>query len=154
MKAMRKSLQLQHLHSKMSSFASVIEVAVPPTGWITAIRKALGMSLEQLARKLSVTKQNVFDIESREKQGSVTLKSLKEIARALDMQFVYGFVPLEGSLDALIEQKARRLAKEIVLRTSNSMALEDQANGEERIEKAIEERTQIIIGQMPKILWD
>jgi len=154
MKAMRKSLQLQHLHSKMSSFASAIEVAVPPTGWITAIRKALGMSLEQLARKLSVTKQNVFDIESREKQGSVTIKSLKEIARALDMQFVYGFVPLEGSLDALIEQKARRLAKEIVLRTSNSMALEDQANGEERIEKAIEERTQIIIGQMPKILWD
>lgn len=42
---------------------------------------------------------------------------------------------LDGSLDALIERKAKALATEIVLRTSNSMKLEDQENSMYRIEK-------------------
>ena len=70
------------------------------------------------------------------------------------MQLVYGFVPNDGSLDALIEKRANQLAKEIVLRTSNTMHLEDQGNSKKRIEKAIKERAEIIKSEMPKILWD
>jgi hypothetical protein len=46
----------------------------------------------------------------------------------LDMQLVYGFVPNDGSLDALIEKRAKELATQIVMRTANTMKLEDQAN--------------------------
>jgi len=150
----KKSLQLQQLNSKMLGFASIKQIASPPTGWIKAIRTAIGMSMQQLGNKLSVSKQGILDIEKREKDGSITIKSMKEIARALDMQLVYGFVPNDGSLDALIERKAKELATQIVLRTSNTMKLEDQGNSKKRIEKAIKERAEEIKNEMPKILWD
>lgn len=150
----KKTLQLQQLNSKMLSFASLKQVAIPPTGWIKAIRTAIGMSMQQLGNKLSVSKQGILDMEKREKDGSITIKSLKEIARALDMQMVYGFVPNDGSLEALIEKRALELATKIVMRTSNTMKLEDQGNTNKRIEKAIEERAESIKSKMPKILWD
>ena len=150
----KKSLQIQQLNSKMLAFASLQRVAPPPTGWIKAIRNAIGMSMLQLGKRLSVTKQSVQDMESRERDGSVTIKALREAARALDMQLIYGFVPNDGSLEALIDRKAKELATQIVQRTSNSMKLEDQENSNQRIEKAIEERATIIKNEMPKTLWD
>jgi predicted DNA-binding mobile mystery protein A len=150
----KKSLQVQQLNSKMLAFASLQKVAPPPTGWIKAIRTAIGMSMLQLGKKLSITKQSVQDIERREKDGSVTIKALREAARALDMQLVYGFVPNDGSLEGLIDRKAKELATQIVLRTSNSMKLEDQENTKQRIEKAIQERTITVKNEMPKTLWD
>jgi len=52
------------------------------------------------------------------------------------MQLVYGFVPNDGSLDALIEKRATELATKIVMRTSNNMKLEDQVKSNERIIKS------------------
>lgn len=150
----KKSLQIQQLNSKMLAFASLQKVAPPPTGWIKAIRNAIGMSMLQLGKRLSITKQSVQDIERREKDGSISIKALRETARALDMQLIYGFVPNDGSLEALIDRKAKELATQIVQRTSNSMKLEDQENSKQRIEKAIEERAAIIKNEMPKTLWD
>ncbi|MFN0082798.1 MAG: mobile mystery protein A [Ferruginibacter sp.] len=150
----KKSLQIQQLNAKMLAFASLQKVAQPPTGWIKAIRSAVGMSMQQLGSKLSITKQSVQDIEKREKDGSISIKSLREAARVLDMQLIYGFVPNDGSLELLIERKAKELATQIVLRTSNTMKLEDQENTKSRIEKAIQERATIIKNEMPKILWD
>jgi predicted DNA-binding mobile mystery protein A len=150
----KKSLQIQQLNSKMLAYASLQKVAPPPTGWIKAIRNAIGMSMLQLGNRLSITKQSVQDIECREKDGSVTIKALREAARALDMQLVYGFVPNDGSLELLIERKAKELATQIVMRTNNTMKLEDQENTKQRIEKAIQERTTIIKTEMPKTLWD
>lgn len=150
----KKSLQLQQLNDKMLGFASLNQVAVPPIGWIKAIRTALGMSGQQLGNKLSVTKQGILDFEKREQDGSITIKALKEIGRAMGLQLVYGFVPNDGSLDALIEKRAQELATKIVLRTSNTMKLEDQGNSQKRIEKAIKERAAEIKLDMPKMLWD
>jgi len=150
----RKALEFQQLQHKMAAFSPVQKVVPPPTGWLKALRSALGMSSQQLANKLSLTRQGVLAIEQREKDGSITLKALREAATALDMQLVYGLVPKDGSLDALVERKAREMAKQIVLRTSNTMKLEDQENSRERIEKAIEERAAAIKTEMPKTLWD
>ena len=150
----KNSIQLQQLNSKMLGFASLKQVAMPPTGWIKAIRTALGMSMQQLGNKLKITKQGVLDMEKREKDGSITIRSLREIAHAMEMQLVYGFVPNDGSLDALIEKRAMELASQIVLRTANTMKLEDQANSKKRIATAIKERTASIKNEMPKSLWD
>lgn len=150
----KKSLQIQQLNSKMLVFASLKKIAMPPTGWIKAIRTAIGMSMQQLGNKLNVSKQGIMDIEKRERDGSITIKSLREIARVMDMQLVYGFAPNDGSLDALIEKRATELATQIVMRTANTMKLEDQANSKKRIETAIRERAAAIKNEMPKILWD
>ncbi|NGF57869.1 mobile mystery protein A [Parapedobacter sp. SGR-10] len=150
----KKKLQVQHLSDKMQALAPIKNIAVPPNGWIRAIRTALGMSMQQLGDKLAITKQSVQDLERREQQGSLTLKSLRQAAKALDMDLVYGFVPKDGTLELMIERKAKELAKEIVLRTSNTMKLENQKNSDYRIEKAIEERAIDLAREMPKILWD
>jgi len=150
----KNKLQIDQLESKIKFYTPLSKIAVPPTGWTKAIRMALGMSLQQLANRLNITKQSTQEIEQREMEGSISLKSLRETARALDMELVYGFVPKDGSLEALIDRKARELATKIVSRTSNTMKLEDQENSEKRILIAIEDRTNILKQQMPKVLWD
>jgi predicted DNA-binding mobile mystery protein A len=147
-------LQFQQLNEKLNQLTGLQHVIIPPIGWIKAIRNGIGMSMEQLGNKLSITKQGVMDIEKREKEGAITIKSMKEIAKAMDMQFVYGFVPNEGSLEQMIETRALEIATKIVERTFTTMKLEDQANSRKRIENAIKERATEIINKTPKILWD
>lgn len=150
----KKKLQIEQLERKLSGFSTAQKVAAPSTGWLKAVRVSLGMSLQQLADKLFITRQSAHEIEMREKEGSITLKSLRETANALDMQLVYGLVPKDGSIENLIDRKAKALATRIVSRTSNSMKLEGQENTRQRIEKAIEERTAVIKDELPKMLWD
>ena len=119
----KRKLQLEQLDRKIKGFNKAVKVTPPPTGWLKAIRLSLGMSLQQVADKLAITKQSVQEIETREKEGGITIKSLKEAANAMDMQLVYALVPKDGSLDALIERKAREMAVSIVSRTSNNMKL-------------------------------
>ncbi len=147
-------LQFQQLNEKMDKLTVLQHLIMPPIGWIKAIRNGIGMSMEQLGKKLSITKQAVMDIEKREKEGAITIKSMQEIAKVIDMKFVYGFVPNAGSLKQMIETRSLEIATKIVQRTSTSMKLEDQVNSKERIEKAIKERAAEIINKTPKILWD
>lgn len=72
----------------------------------------------------------------------------------MGMQLVYGFVPQEQSLDKILESRAKELAKRIVLRTSHTMLLEDQQLSPEDVEQSIEEQTQVLLNEMPKLLWD
>lgn len=150
----KKSLQIQQLGRKMQAYTQLQTLVPPQTGWIKAVRTAIGMSMQQLGNRLSITRQSAQEIEQREQDGSITLKSLRDAAHAMDMELVYGFVPKDGSIDRLIERRAKALAKEIVLRTSHSMRLEDQENSQERIAQAIEERAMLIAYELPKALWD
>jgi len=149
-----RTLQIDHMGQKMKVFFPAGSIVAPPTGWVKAVRTALGMSMEQLGKRLGVTRQSIHDVEQREKEGSVTIRSLSEIANALDMKLVYGFIPKDGTLDALIDRKSRELAEKIVLRTAQNMRLEAQENSAERIEKAIMERKAEIKRTMPRMLWD
>lgn len=147
-------LQLQQINQKLERFSILKDVERPSIGWIKSVRTALGISLQQLGSKKDISKQSVLSIEKREQDGTITLNALREAGDAMGLELVYGFIPKDGSLDAYIERKARELAKEIVLRSSNTMKLEDQENSNERIKKAIEERTEELIKNQPKILWD
>ncbi len=150
----KKTLQIEQLESKMKHFSKLTTLVSPPTGWVRATRLALGISLQQMAKQLKISKQRAQELEQREKEGAITIKSLSDAAEALNMKLVYGFVPLDGSIDNLIERKAKELATQIVLRTSNSMKLENQKNSEERIKKAIKDRTVELKKEIPKSLWD
>lgn len=150
----KKTLQIEQLESKMKHFSKLTTLVSPPTGWVRATRLALGISLQQMAKQLKISKQSAQELEQREKEGAITIKSLSDAAEALNMKLVYGFVPLDGSIDNLIERKAKELATQIVLRTSNSMKLENQKNSEERIKKAIKDRTVELKKEIPKALWD
>ena len=69
----KKSLQLQQLNNKMWHFATLKQVATPPTGWIKAIRTTIGMSMQQLGNKLNISKQAILDKEKREKDGFIII---------------------------------------------------------------------------------
>ena len=147
-------LQIQQIDSKVLAYQGLQKVALPSNGWIKSIRTAIGMSMQQLGNKLGITRQSVQDMERREIEGSITLKALRETGKAMDMQLVYGFIPNDGSIEKMIERRAKELAWEIVFRTNTSMVLEDQGNREERLTKAVEERAKAIVNEMPKALWD
>lgn len=149
-----KTLQIEQLDEKMQELKFLAHIFLPAKGWIRSIRKTIGMSQLQLAKKLSVTNQSIHELEKREEDGSVTLRILSDAANALDMKLVYGIVPKDGSLDALINRKANELAEKIVMRAAQTMKLEDQQVSEERIKKAIKERTESLKIELPKILWD
>ncbi len=142
------------MDKKIKAFRSLERAVVPKKGWVNSLRITLKMSLRQLAQRLKISPQSVSELEKREANGTITLKTLRDAANAMDMTLVYGFVPKGESLERMIEIKARKLAVEIVSRTSNSMRLEDQENSKIRIEKAIKSKTQEIMDAMPKYLWD
>ncbi len=118
-----RELIREQLDERISDYRGLERDTAPSRGWIYAIRQGLNMSLRQLGERLSITPQSVKDIEEREKSGSISLKALKEVARALDMHLVYGFVPKKKSLKKMIEKRAEELAMEIVERTSTNINL-------------------------------
>ncbi|MBC7606163.1 MAG: helix-turn-helix domain-containing protein, partial [Burkholderiales bacterium] len=135
-------------------FQGTEKVIVPQQGWIYSIRTSLNMTLEQLGDKLQMTKQGIKKIEEREATESISIKSLKEIGKALDMQFVYGFVPKQGSIDEMVTTKAIAIAEKIVLRTNQNMKLENQGNSPAKINQAIMELASELKREMHKSLWD
>ena len=150
----KTKLILEQLDKKIIKFNELDKIVLPPNGWIYSIRQAINMSLRQLGKRLNITPQSVKEIEEREKYGTISIKVLKQVASALDMKFVYGFIPNDKTLEKMIEKRATELARNIVLRTSTQMNLEDQKISDERINKAIKEKTEEIKNEIPKIIWD
>jgi predicted DNA-binding mobile mystery protein A len=154
MKDLTKSLLIEQMDKKLQKFVVIKEIQIPPKGWINAIRVSLNMSLKQLGKRIGITSQSVREIESREADKKITLEKLIEVGSALNLHFVYGFIPKDGSLEKMIEKRAYDIAEQIVLKTSHSMALENQENPPERINKAIKDRAEKIKYEMPRYLWD
>jgi predicted DNA-binding mobile mystery protein A len=150
----KQKLILEQVDYKILQLKKIEDLAIPSTGWVYAIRQALGMSLRQLGNKMRITPQSVKEIEEREKNGSISLNVLRQFGNCLDMKLVYGFIPKETSLYDMIEKRALELATNIVNRTSISMKLEDQENNPERLQKAIQEKKNEIKSEMPKYLWE
>ncbi|WP_027418198.1 mobile mystery protein A [Crocinitomix catalasitica] len=150
----KKKLLIEQLDHKLIHFKDAGKVLVPQKGWVNTIRTTLNMTREQLGSKLGLTKGAIQKIEEREATGQITMNKLKDVGQALDMQFVYGFVPKEGTIDNLINAKAEKLAKKIVLRTNQNMKLEDQGIGDEKINETIKDLASEIKREMRKSLWD
>jgi predicted DNA-binding mobile mystery protein A len=108
----------------------------PRTGWLRAIRQALGVSSSELGRRLGTSRQLPLQLEKGEAEDRITLKSLRAAADALDCDLVYALVPRAESLEDVAANRARTEATRRVLSVEHSMALEDQAAG--NIEDAVD----------------
>lgn len=150
----QRNLLLEQLDRKLLPFKGSEKVIIPERGWIHTIRSTMNMTLEQLGKKLNITKQGVKKIEESESAGTITIKSLKEVGNALEMKFVYGFIPIDGSINSLIERKSKVLAEKIILRTNQNMMLEDQAIEERKLKAAIDELSKEIKSEIKRSIWD
>lgn len=150
----KKKLLIEQLDQKLINFKDAALVLIPQKGWVNTIRNTLNMTREQLGAKLDMTKGAIQKIEEREAKGQITINKLKDVGKALDMQFIYGFIPNDGTIDNLINSKAEKLAMKIVLRTNQNMKLEDQGIGDEKINETIKDLANELKREMRKSLWD
>jgi len=150
----KKKLLIEQLDQKLVNFKDAGMILVPQKGWVNTIRTTLNMTRDQLGTKLNLTKGAIQKIEEREATGQITINKLKDVGNALNMKFIYGFIPKDGTIESLVNLKAEKLARKIVLRTNQNMKLEAQGIGDEKIDKTIKELASEIKREMKKSLWD
>jgi predicted DNA-binding mobile mystery protein A len=127
--------------------------AVPPRGWIKAIREALGMTARQLGRRLGVSQPRVVILEKSEATGVITLHSLQRAAEALGCRLVYSFVPVKP-LTETVEERVSDIADRQLAAVEQTMRLEAQeVTTKKRRERARQQIIQEVLSR-PARLWD
>ena len=118
----------------MLGFASLKQVAMPPTGWIKPSVTAIGMSMQQLGNKLNIS-QGVPGWLRREKTVPLPSNRWKEIAVLWICSWCMGFVPLmtDRWMPSLKNGQPNWPPKLWMRTAPATMKLEDQANSKKRI---------------------
>ena len=106
-----------------------------------------------MAKKVGIDRSRISRLEKGEIKGDLKLSSLQKIAKALNMHFVYGFVP-DDTLESLVKNQAKRIALKRLEMLDNTMRLEKQALSEEDKKKTLEDMINKIMIEQPKDFWD
>ncbi len=100
-----------------------------PGGWLRAVRQATGIPVYVLARRLGVTKHEIFRMEKAEKSSRIILANLKRMAEALGCELVYALAPREGSLmDLAAAERETREAARKMARAQERKRVDEIAN--------------------------
>ena len=124
-----KALARKHLDRRLAALRRTNDFVRPPRGWIRAIREALGMTTAQLAARIGVSQSRIPRIEKGEVQDTITLKTLRAIAKGMDCQLVYALVP-NYKLEQMVRRRVAVVADQQLARTHQTMKLENQALSE------------------------
>jgi len=141
------------LDSEFAALRKAAPVALSGGSWVRAIREALGMTTGQLAKRIGVSQPRVTGIEKAEADGSITLKSLRHAAEGLDCTLVYVLLP-NARLEAMVRERAERVAADQLGRTHQTMTLENQAVTPIRLRKERERLVDELLRGDPRRLWD
>lgn len=152
-KSKQKRIARQQLEKTLTAFTPAKVVVPPVKGWVRAVREALGMSGVQFARRLGVSQPRIPKLEQDELSGSVTIKTMRQAAEALDCVFVYALVP-RASLEQTVREQACKVAAERMQRVSHTMALESQGLSEDEARASLESAVEELVREMPRELWD
>jgi len=147
-----KKLIREQLDKRLFPLKDFAAAAIPQTGWVKALREALGMSAYQLGKRSGLDQSRISRLENAEKKGNLKLSSLRKIAKGLKMRLVYGFVP-EGSLEEMMRAQAKAIAIKSMERLDSTMNLEQQGLSQEEKQKALEDMIMKILLDQPKDFW-
>lgn len=157
MKTNRKSLLSQRnlIEKKIRPWTTLRADKAPRSGWIKAVRGALGMSTRQLAERVGVEQSNITRFEEREASGKVTLASLAAVAKAMDCRLIYAIVPDDRyrDLEMIVDERARDLARQLAERTEHSMRLEKQGTDPDDLDERIATLANQLKTQMDSRIW-
>jgi len=116
-----KNLKLKQLSEAMKQH---LPVEIESLGkYLKNIRKTLGMTQKQMAKRLKVNQSVISRIE--DSIQSCTLKTISKVANAMECQFM-GLIVSERSLDEIIRKRAEETAEKLLKRTFSNMAMERQ----------------------------
>lgn len=157
MKTNRKNLINQRtlIGKKLRPWLALRTDRAPRSGWIKAVRGALGMSARQLADRVGVQQSNITRLEEREAAGNITLERLAKTANAMNCKLIYAIVPNDrySDLEAIIDEQARDLAQRLVHRTEHSMRLEQQGADADDVAKDVDRLTIELKSKMDSRIW-
>lgn len=148
---------IQHqLRRQVNEAIAVIPVnALPPLGWLATVRKALGISGQAAMKRAQISKAELYRIEKAEREGSLTLKTLRSMAHALGCELHYAVLPQHGlTVEQALYQQARQQAEAILAITDTHMKLENQATSVQELERQVDELTRQLMAELPAWLWE
>lgn len=149
----RETARRQYIQIVDAAAAQLQTLRTPGEGWVSTLRKALGMSGAQVAARAGVSRAAVYQAERNECDGAITIAQMHKLAEAMGGRFVYAVIPDTGRVEDLIQAQARRVAKDRVLGASAHMALEQQSLPREQTARRIDELTDELARDMPPGFW-
>ena len=126
----------------------LVAVPVPEKGWIASVRRALGMSAEQVALRKGVSRNAVYQAERSEKEGAVSLKQMDQLAKAMGGRFVYAIVP-DGRIEDIKYRQAIAKAK-VLSKDEPGFSTWSQDDRQDWIEDKAAE----LLHDMPPFFWE
>ena len=118
---------------------------------IKLLRETLGMTQDQLAKKVGRTFRSIHNVENGYAMPKIT--TLYKIADALNAELKIVLVPRENLIEFL-DEKAMIKAKEIVKLNKTSSALEIQSPSDEESQEQIENLKREILEKKRSSLWN
>lgn len=148
-----KQIIREQYQSKLAQLIDINKVIRPKEGWVRTLRKALGMSSPQLAKRLGMSKSQASQMERMEVEDRITLKQLRRVADSLDCDLMYALVPRKP-IEIMLRDRAREKAQQLVGKTDVQMKLEAQQLSNEQLEVQIEMETERLLREIPRNLWE
>lgn len=145
--------QRKSLDEKLKAFIKARSIVRPKSGWVRAIREAIGMTTAQLAERMNIQQSGVTLLEQREVAKTVTLETLQRAANALNCELVYALVP-KNSLEKIVDDQAQISAQRLLKRTLHTMELEMQRAGESETSLHERELAAELKIKMDRRLWE
>lgn len=152
MKANFTDLKLRQLDTALNRWRNTNLPPRPPSGWINAIREALGMTATHLAHRLGVTTSTLTRLETSEAEDTISLASLRRAAEALGCELHYVLVPRQSLADILATHAAT-LARKQMATVSHTMALEAQSTSRENVEMQTRALAESLLKGSRRALW-
>lgn len=147
-----EKLRRRQVQERLNEYVPLLSKPIPKNGWIRTVREALGISLRSFAKILECSPANLSNLEKRELTGSITLKKLDEIARAMNCKVVYSLVPMKPLQD-ILKERAHKIAKKRIEVINHSMNLEEQGLSEKKLREQEDDLVELLL-QNPKQLWE
>lgn len=153
MNAQFRGLLVEQLSNRLKGLDRK-ELREPPTkGWIRSIRESLSMTSAQLAKRVGVSQPNIIKWEQREIDSTITMKSLRRVAEAMQCDLVYALVPRKP-INSILEERAKQIAADSLEQVSRSMRLEDQETSAAHRTRLAQQIVRQLLEETPKRLWD
>lgn len=149
----QKNLAISHLDTCLAQIKPLSGVQRPKSGWIKAIRQALGMSSRQLGKRMGLSQPRISLLEKGELVGSVSLHTLEKAANALGCHLVYALVP-ETSLAELRKEQAKDKAQKLNQYAERHMALENQETEADFQRQTVNDMADKLLREWPRDFWD
>lgn len=148
----RAAIARRHLDAAFTRGNAATLPPPPAGGWVAAISSALGMTTRQLATRIGVRQPSVVALEKSEVAGTVSLKTLRRAAEALDCDLVYALVP-RRTLEETLRRRAESVAQAHVAAVSHSMDLEGQGVSTTQRTAEVRRLAEALLEQGSR-LWD